>query len=47
VCPAFPPVVSYLAYDWLQAKLLYVEGRERHEVSELRPQEHKLIRYMD
>lgn len=34
-----------LIYDWLEAKLLLVDGGKRTPVS-LRPQEHKLIRYM-
>ncbi len=38
---------TYLEYDWLQAKLFRVEGVRRQEIHSLRPQEHKLIRYMD
>jgi DNA-binding winged helix-turn-helix (wHTH) protein len=38
---------SYLTYDWIQAKLFKVEGASRREIANLRPQEHKLIRYMD
>lgn len=38
---------GYLEYDWLQARLYRVVGRERHEISDLRPKEHMLIRYMD
>jgi DNA-binding response OmpR family regulator len=34
-----------LFYDWLQAKLYRVEGSARIEIT-LRPQEHKLVRYM-
>lgn len=41
-----PPPVT-LEYDWLQAKLFRVDGRVRQEIPDLRPQEHKLIRYMD
>ncbi len=37
----------YLEYDWLQAKLFQVKGSRRDEIGNLRPQEHKLIRYMD
>jgi hypothetical protein len=37
----------YLEYDWLQAKLFRVEGAKREEIENLRPQEHKLIRYLD
>ena len=36
----------YLEYDWIQAKLFVVDGSHRQEVQGLRPQEHKLIRYM-
>lgn len=39
--------LAYLEYDWLQAKLFRIEGGTRQEISNLRPQEHKLIRYMD
>jgi len=39
--------VAYLEYDWLQAKLYRVDGTERQGIEGLRPQEHKLIRYMD
>jgi len=38
---------AYLEYDWLQARLFRVENGSRQEISSLRPQEHKLIRYMD
>ena len=41
------PVTAYLEYDWIQAKLFRVAGSTREEVTSLRPQEHKLIRYMD
>jgi hypothetical protein len=41
------PRAAYLEYDWIQAKLFRVEGSDRQEVRGLRPQEHKLIRYMD
>ncbi len=41
------PPPDYLEYDWLQAKLFRVEHGVRQEISNLRPQEHKLIRYMD
>lgn len=37
----------HLEYDWIQAKLFRVEGLDRQEIRDLRPQEHKLIRYMD
>lgn len=36
-----------LEYDWIQAKLFRVDGLQRQVVQGLRPQEHKLIRYMD
>ena len=38
---------SYLEYDWLQAKLFVTDGTHHVEIKSLRPQEHKLIRYMD
>jgi len=40
------PTVS-LEYDWIQARLFRIEGTHRYEIRNLRPQEHKLIRYMD
>jgi hypothetical protein len=42
---AVPPA-TYLHYDPVQAKLFRIVGADRHEISNLRPQEHKLIRYM-
>jgi len=39
--------VEYLEYDWIQARLFRVDGPNREETRALRPQEHKLIRYMD
>src|SRR5579859_2741387 len=39
--------IDFLEYDWIQAKLWRSEGPDRTEVRDLRPQEHKLIRYMD
>jgi hypothetical protein len=41
------PSVAYLEYDWIQARLFRVEGSHREEIHHLRPQEHKLLRYMD
>lgn len=41
------PRPACLEYDWLQAKLFRIEGPKREEIRALRPQEHKLIRYMD
>ncbi len=41
------PVPVSLEYDWIQAKLFQVRGGYRQEIRNLRPQEHKLIRYMD
>jgi len=41
------PRLAVLEYDWVQARLFRVEGRSRQEIRDLRPQEHKLIRYMD
>jgi Transcriptional regulatory protein, C terminal/FHA domain len=43
----YMPSVAYLEYDWIQAKLFRVDGRDRQEIRDLRPQEHILIRYMD
>jgi DNA-binding winged helix-turn-helix (wHTH) protein len=40
-------VPAYLEYDWIQAKLFRVSSSKRQEILDLRPQEHKLIRYMD
>jgi pSer/pThr/pTyr-binding forkhead associated (FHA) protein len=36
-----------IEYDWIQARLFRIEGTHREEIRNLRPQEHKLIRYMD
>jgi len=41
------PRLAYLEYDWIQARLYRVEGLNRSEIIDLRPQEHKLVRYMD
>lgn len=41
------PRVAYLEYNWIQAKLFLIDGSSRQEIQHLRPQEHKLIRYMD
>ena len=41
------PELAALEYDWVQARLYRVQGRTRQEIGDLRPQEHKLIRYMD
>jgi hypothetical protein len=38
--------IVYLEYDWIQAKLFRVDGPKRLEIEGLRPQEHKLVRYM-
>lgn len=38
---------AYLEYDWVQARLFRVERFHRYEITALRPQEHKLVRYMD
>jgi hypothetical protein len=46
--PAGPTLqIAYLEYDWIQAKLYLVDNAGHQEVRGLRPQEHKLIRYMD
>jgi hypothetical protein len=42
-----PSAAAHLTYDWVQAKLFFVNGETRREITNLRPQEHKLIRYMD
>jgi DNA-binding response OmpR family regulator len=39
--------VRHLEYDWIQARLFRVDGPDREEIQGLRPQEHKLIRYLD
>lgn len=41
------PTVPHLEYDWIQARLFRISEGERAEIHALRPQEHKLIRYMD
>ena len=41
------PEGAALEYDWVQARLYRVAGRSRVEIGDLRPQEHKLIRFMD
>lgn len=41
------PAEDHLEYDWVQAKLFRVSDRIKDEIDNLRPQEHKLIRYMD
>jgi hypothetical protein len=41
------PHAAYLEYDWIQARLFRVEGVHREAIRNLRPQEHKLVRYMD
>lgn len=40
------PRTAYLEYDWIQARLWRIESSQRYEAEGLRPQEHKLIRYM-
>jgi hypothetical protein len=42
-----PPQLAYLEYDWIEARLFRADGARRQEIHELRPQEHKLIRYME
>jgi hypothetical protein len=41
------PALAYLEYDWIQARLFRIDGTSRQEIHDVRPQEHKLIRYMD
>ena len=38
---------AFLTYDPASARMYRVEGPDRKEIHDLRPQEHKLIRYMD
>lgn len=38
--------VVCLEYDWLQAKVFRIDGPNRTEIAVVRPQEHKLLRYM-
>jgi len=38
---------AYLEYDWIPARLYRVVSGARQEIEKLRPQEHKLVRYMD
>jgi DNA-binding response OmpR family regulator len=38
--------VVYIEYDWYAARLYRVDGPHRQEIPDLRPQEHKLIRFM-
>lgn len=40
------PRLMYLEYDWIAARLFRVDGVERQEIRDLRPQEHKLVRHM-
>jgi len=45
--PAMAAVrLNCIEYDWPQARVYRVEGTLRSELPQLRPQEHKLIRYM-
>lgn len=41
------PLYICLDYDWKQARLFRLMEGRREEIEGLRPQEHKLIRYMD
>lgn len=40
------PRAARLEYDWVQAKLFRIAGAQREEVPELRPQVHRLLRYL-
>jgi hypothetical protein len=40
------PVVTYLEYDWISARLFRVLNRNREEIEKIPPQEHKLMRHM-
>jgi hypothetical protein len=42
----FASPVAYLEYNWSKAKLFRIDGTQRQEIRGMRPQEHKLIRYM-
>lgn len=44
---AAPAATVCLKYDWIQAKLFRVNGVTHREITDLRPQEHKFVRYMD
>jgi hypothetical protein len=44
---AWAPLQAFLTYDPVSARMYRVEGPDRKEIHDLRPQEHKLIRYMD
>ncbi|GCE49867.1 transcriptional regulator [Thermosporothrix hazakensis] len=39
--------VAYLEYDWIEGRLFRIEDEKRLEIRDLRPQEHKLVRYME
>jgi hypothetical protein len=39
-------VPARLEYDWVQARLFRVAGTSREEIQELRPQVHRLLRYL-
>ena len=41
------PQIACIEYDWIQARLFRIEGSHREEIGNLRPQEHKLVRYME
>jgi hypothetical protein len=42
-----PSQTTHLEYDWQQARLYRTSGSKREEIRGLRPQEQKLVRYMD
>ncbi len=41
-----PRVTLYSEHNWIHAKLFRIDSIKREEISSLRPQEQKLIRYM-
>lgn len=44
--PAAPRPEPYLVYDWIQMRVVRVEGEQRTEIDGLSPQAHRLIRYL-
>jgi len=44
--PPAPRPDPYLVYDWVQMRVIRVEGEERTQVDGLSPQAHRLIRYL-
>lgn len=44
--PEAPRPEPYLVYDWIQMRVVRVEGDQRTEIDGLAPQAHRLIRYL-